>query len=502
MKIKLAELVAQLSPDPSSSGLSAFPLDQEISRITADSRRVEPGTLFVAVRGLRQDGHEFADEVFKKGAVMMIGERPAPIQTPNNDVALPYLQVPNSQLALAHLAAQFYGFPSNSLLVIGVTGTSGKTTTTYLIESILKAAGHEVGVIGTVNCRYGAQVFPSEYTSPGPVETQDLLYQMKRAGCTAVVMEVSSHALQQNRLASVAYDGMIFTNLSPEHLDYHSDMEDYFRAKSILFQDLAEYAIQQKKRPVAAVNADDAYGARLIANLTSDPRWSVSPHSVQKFSLTSQLKYSVDGIQGLAENIRIQSPLVGQFNCYNILAAVTLARGLGIAPSAIERGIAFLRGVPGRLEKIENSRGVHVWVDYAHKADALEKVLKALNEIRDGHPLITVVGCGGDRDRLKRPLMGRIAVEKSNFAWITSDNPRTEDPLAIIQEILRGVDGHTNYSVEPDRKAAILNAIQSTKRGDLVLIAGKGHENYQILGTKKIHFDDCEIAREGLREST
>ncbi len=483
------------------SDFSAASLDQilkipNVLQVTSDSRAVRPGTIFVAVRGVSQDGHAFLIDAQKAGAVGAVGEIEAPA-----GLQIPYVRVDDSRDALAALAAQKAGHPSRSMLMVGVTGTSGKTTTTYLIESILREAGHLVGVIGTVNFRYGNTVLESTHTTPGPVELQSLLARMLEAGCTAVVMEVSSHALKQKRVEHIAFDGMVFNNLSREHLDFHPDMEDYFRAKARLFLDLAHASWQAGKNPVAAINSDDEYGRRLIAEVSM---------KAQPFGLEhthhSKLHIGMDGIDGTVGKIRIHSALTGKFNAHNILGAVTVCHSIGILQEAIEKGISSLAYVPGRLERVEDPAGRHILVDYAHKPDALEKVLQTLRDVREsGRKLITVFGCGGDRDRTKRPVMGKLAVELSDHAWITSDNPRREDPQAIISEIVNGTAGHSNFTVQPDRREAIRGAVRMAGPGDIVLIAGKGHEDYQIIadptkpsGTHKIRFDDREEARAAL----
>jgi UDP-N-acetylmuramoyl-L-alanyl-D-glutamate--2,6-diaminopimelate ligase len=476
--------------------LSPEILSLRVARITADSREVEPGAIFVAIRGGAQNGNQFAEAAKKNGACLIVGE-----EKPQGAFAIPYLEVSDARMALARLAATFYHDPSQSLVMIGVTGTSGKTTTTYMIESILKAAGHEVGLIGTVNFRYGTKIFPSTHTTPGAVELQGLLAQMKQAGCTAVVMEVSSHALKQRRAAFISFDGMVFTNLSMEHLDFHPDMEDYFLSKKILFTDAVDFSTSVGKSPVAVVNQKDEYGKRLFQDLQVRVRAASQSSATNSFGIMGfqageGLQVTLQGIRGQVEGIPIESKMTGQFNCANIEGAVSLGKGLGLSSQVIAAGIKNLAGVPGRLERVENARGVHVWVDYAHKPDALEKVVKTLRDIRGSHRLITVFGCGGDRDRTKRSVMGRIAVEGSDQVFITSDNPRTEDPQTIIDEILQGTIGFSNFIVEADRKKAIFAAIQSARSGDLVLIAGKGHEDYQILGTKKVHFDDREVVTE------
>jgi len=473
------------------------------SLITSDSREVKPGALFVAVRGGSRDGHDFIDEVIGKGARAIIGERDL-----GRTLSVPYTRVSDSRQALAEEASKFYGNPSHSMKMAGVTGTSGKTTVTYLLESILLAEKeNKVGVIGTVNFRTtgtaGTTVLPSTHTTPGPVELQRLLAQMKAEGVTHVVMEVSSHALTQRRVSGIEFDATAFTNLTPEHLDFHKDMDDYFSAKKILFTDLYESARAAGKNPTRVVNIDDSYGRKLAQDLGK---------AVTTFSVSGQASHSgmaltdsLDGINGQMGAIKVHSPLMGRFNVSNILTAVGLAKGLGVADETIARGIAQLKGVPGRLERIPNSKGLHVFVDYAHKPDALQMVLNALQAFRGSHRLITVFGCGGDRDRTKRPVMGRIAQTLSDAVVVTSDNPRTEDPDAIIREIIQGMEGPgpsgTQYKVEPDRRKAIYDAVAQANPGDLVLIAGKGHEDYQIVGTHKYPFDDRKIALEALSQT-
>jgi UDP-N-acetylmuramoyl-L-alanyl-D-glutamate--2,6-diaminopimelate ligase len=458
-----------------------------------------PGAVFVAVQGTSQDGHAFIPTAVKQGALVVVGEAAPPAY-----LAIPYIRVESSRRALSELAAAFHGHPSRGLLMFGVTGTSGKTTTTYLIESILEAAGHRVGVIGTVNFRHGGRVLPSTHTTPGAVELQALLSEMKREGCTAVVMEVSSHSLVQQRVASIAFDGVVFTNLSSEHLDFHRTMEEYYQAKKLLFTEVARAAVKTGKRPKAAVHTD-SYGQRLLQELASEP--SIQTHGYGEHALS----VDVNGIRGRVGGVDVRSPLIGSFNAQNLLAAITVCSAVGVADDAIAAGISALAAVPGRLQAVPNCRRIHVLVDYAHKPDALEKVLKTLSEMRAGHRLITVFGCGGDRDRTKRPVMGRIAVELSDQVYVTSDNPRTENPDRIIEEIVTGIRSAPNacpYEIEPDRRKAIHAAVSSAAPGDLVLIAGKGHEDYQIIaspdapgGTVKIHLDDREVAMEALGQA-
>lgn len=454
-------------------------LNQTVTGVTSDSRKVRPGFVFVAVRGVQSDGHEHIDSALKNGAILIIGETP---QT---------LQVSDSRKALALLTCEFYENPSQSMLMIGVTGTSGKTTTTYILESILKEAGHRVGVIGTINIRYEGVSIPSELTTPSSEDLNRILAEMKSKGCTAVVMEVSSHALKQKRTYGFCFDGMVFTGLSAEHLDFHSDMEDYFLTKKLLFTEYAELSRRCGKSPIFSINESNSYGARLAQE--------VSGKHVFKFG-TQKLGLSAIGTKGRVSGVDVQSRLVGRFNAENILGALILCLGLKIPKQNIEQGIKKLHSVPGRLEAVEGNaeQDIQVFVDYAHKPDALEKVLDVLNEIKTGK-IITVFGCGGDRDRTKRPVMGKIAVQKSDWVIVTSDNPRTEDPNHIIKEIMQGVLEYENVIVESDRKKAILTAITKADKNDTVLIAGKGHENYQIVGTVKSHFDDVEEAQKALQ---
>lgn len=472
--------------------------EAEVAGVTADSREIKKGMIFVATRGESQDGHQYLAEAQSQGALLLVGEMPRPA-----GVTGPYIRVDDGRIALAKIASSYYGHPSHGMLMIGVTGTSGKTTTTYLIESILKAAGFSPGVIGTVNFRYKGKILESTHTTPGAVELQKLLAQMKAEGVNAVVMEVSSHALKQNRVAELAFDAAVFTNLSSEHMDFHHTMEDYYASKAMLFKDLAETALRSGKRPAAILNLDDTYGKRLFAELqgkfpdVTQKRYGFSFETDAEFS-GSGLEADLTGIHGQVGSVKVKSALTGQFNVANILAAIGAARAVGVQPDAISRGLANLAVVPGRLERVPNAKGLNILVDYAHKPDALEKVLKTLRSIRKENRLITVFGCGGDRDRTKRPVMGKLAVELSDRVWVTSDNPRTEDPGQIIREIVAGAGSATNFEVQADRKRAIFEAIRAAKAGDIVLIAGKGHEDYQILGTQKVHFDDREIAREAV----
>lgn len=473
----------------------------DLKAVTADSRAIQPRTAFVAVRGVQSDGHQYIEQAVQAGAALIVGEDP--LATHASVLRnTPYVEVADSRLALAYLAAQLSGNPSHAMTVVGVTGTSGKTTTTYLIEAVLKSAGHRVGVIGTVNFRLGNKIYPSTHTTPGAPELQQLLAEMRSDGCTAVVMEVSSHALKQQRAAFVAFDAVVFTNLSPEHLDFHPDMEDYYRSKTMLFTESLPYSIRAGKRPFAAVSEDDKWGRRLLEELRADPlpeMWFASFGLASNADVSAKnIKLDLAGIRGEAGGIRVKSALTGHFNVQNILGAILAGQGLHINPIAIGEGIAALSCVPGRLERVPNDRGVHVLIDYAHKSDALSKVLRTLRGIRAGNRLITVFGCGGDRDRTKRPVMGKTAAELSDHVFVTSDNPRNESPDAIIAEILTGIEERSHVTVEPDRRKAIFASLKMARPGDLVLIAGKGHEDYQIIGSQKHHFDDREVAIQAL----
>lgn len=473
----------------------------DLKSATSDSRALGHGTAFVAIRGGQNDGHRFIEQAVRGGVSLIVGEEPLANHAAVLG-AIPYVEVPDSRLALAYLSAQLMGNPSHAMTIVGVTGTSGKTTTTYLIESVLKSAGHRVGVIGTVNFRLGTKVYPSTHTTPGAPELQQLLAEMRRDGCTAVVMEVSSHALKQQRAAFIAFDAVVFTNLSPEHLDFHPDMEDYYRSKTMLFNESLPYSIRAGKRPFAAVSEDDKWGRRLLEELRADPlpeMWFASFGLASGADVSAKnIRLDLAGIRGEAGGIRVKSMLTGHFNVQNILGAVLAGQGLHINPIAIGEGIAALTSVPGRLERVPNDKGVHVLVDYAHKSDALSKVLRTLRGVRAGNRLITVFGCGGDRDRSKRPVMGKTAAALSDHVFVTSDNPRTESPDAIIAEILAGIGERGHVTVEPDRRKAIFASLKMARPGDLVLIAGKGHESYQIIGTQKVHFDDREVAAQAL----
>jgi UDP-N-acetylmuramoyl-L-alanyl-D-glutamate--2,6-diaminopimelate ligase len=483
-------------------------LSGDVSGICYAADQCGPDSLFVAIPGLVHDGHDYIREAVDRGARFIVYQKDATV--PPQAVAI---QVSDSRRVLGRLAKTYFDDPSGNLTLIGITGTSGKTTVTYLLESILKQAGFDCGVIGTVNYRYAGKTFPAPNTTPESYDLQRILRQMADEGVTHVLAEVSSHALDLHRVDDCDFDLGVFTNLSTEHLDYHKDMGSYFRAKQRLFTDLLPQSKKDRPRR-AVVNADDAWGARLL-------------DGIRPFALTYGAKEECDvrffndhvSLSGIRADLHvagrqmtIQSKLTGRFNLYNILAAAAAAQLLGVPESAIAEGIEKMTCVPGRLERVASDTGIHVFVDYAHKPDALTQVLENLVRMKTGR-LITVFGCGGNRDRSKRPLMGEAATRLSDLTIVTSDNPRKEDPLAIIAEITAGIDANCirltgalqmdpqsrGYAVIPDRKTAIETAVGSAVSGDMVLIAGKGHEDYQILQTGKIPFDDRVVAASALR---
>jgi UDP-N-acetylmuramyl-tripeptide synthetase len=476
-----------------------------IGAIRCNGGLVKPGDLFVAMRGEKADGHDFIAQAVQQGAVAVVAQKPVDVP---KTVAL--LVTEDSRRALAALAACFFGHPWRSLKIVGITGTNAKTTVSFLVESVLAHSGFSTGVIGTVNVRFGGRVFPSSMTTPESLDLTALLDEMRLAGVTHVVMEVSSHALAQGRVRFVEFDAGVFTNLSQDHLDYHENLQDYFACKRKLF---VEQPPNRTKGPMAAViNRDDPFGGQLCAQVRAEP---CEPVICTGFSAGCQVRGEgvVAGVTGVSGTVRtpegdffVRSPLVGRHNFENILSAAGACLALGIEPEKIREGLEALSCVPGRLERVESETSRHIFVDYCHTPQAVEKVLEALKDISPGR-IITVLGCGGDRDRTKRPLMGEAAAKASHLLVITSDNPRTENPQAIIEEILPGVARHLEpfckenpkgYLVEPDRAAAISLAINACEPGDTLLIAGKGHEDYQIIGSTKRHFDDREEARKAL----
>ncbi len=476
-----------------------------VTAVADDSTTVGPGALFVAIKGLRRDGHAFVDEAFRRGAVgaviddpRLLTERPA---------APCLLCVADSRLALRRIAPVFYGEPASRLQMVGITGTNGKTTTSYLIQAILSAAGAPTGLIGTVSYRIGARQMTASHTTPGLLALQQLLAEMVKEGMRAVVMEVSSHALAQGRVDGCAFDAAVFTNLTQDHLDFHGTMEDYFAAKRTLFSGLAD-GRYGKSGASAVVNHDDPWGRRLVeAHPKRTLTYGLEPGAdVTATNVAVEWSGIRATIQGARGTFPIESPLVGRYNVPNLLAAVGAGLALDCPPSAIQAGIRQMPQVPGRFEKVEEQPGqpFSVIVDYAHTDDALRRLLMAVRELQRGR-VIVVFGCGGDRDRGKRPKMGCVAAELADLAVLTSDNPRSEEPAAILREVEAGVKAAPpsrrlrDYRMMEDRRAAIAWAIATAQAGDAVVIAGKGHEDYQIIGTARLPFDDRVVAREALR---
>jgi UDP-N-acetylmuramoyl-L-alanyl-D-glutamate--2,6-diaminopimelate ligase len=464
-----------------------------VAGIAYDSRAVSQDQVFVALRGQHADGTAFAEQAIRRGAAAVVSETPAP-----PDVHVPWAIVDDARLALALLADAFYRHPSGDMRVIGITGTNGKTTSSYLIASIFDSAGIRCGVLGTVAYKIGDEVREATRTTPEAPEVQALLRELVDRRCGACAMEVSSHALSLRRVDGVSFSAGVFTNLTRDHLDFHADMEAYFQAKRRLFEMLPDDA-------PSLLNVDDPRGVSLIEAVGRPVTYAVK----QPADVTpGPLSFSLDGltfdVRTPRGTVHVRSRLVGRPNVYNILAAVSTAIALDIPLDAIEYGIRALGGVPGRFELVSSAHDeVTVVVDYAHTDDALRNLLETARPLAHGR-LITVFGCGGDRDRTKRPLMGAVAGRLSDLIVITSDNPRSEDPNRIIEEIQRGITPDTRRDTGqrlltiPDRRAAIAKAIEVANPGDLVLIAGKGHEKYQVIGDRTLPFDDTAVAREAL----
>ena len=490
---------------------------KEIEGIAYHSHRVEKGFLFAAIRGMEVDGHQFIGEAIQNGAEAILLEEEMEIAHQT------MIFVPNSRQALAKISSNFYGDPSSQVKLIGITGTNGKTTTTYLLESILERAGYSVGVIGTVNYRFGQKKTQAPHTTPESLDLQRILREMVREGVSHVIMEVSSHGIDLDRVFGCEFDGVIFTNLTSEHLDYHKTLKQYFESKKKLFSD--SLMKSHKSRRFAVTNPDDPRGEDIVEEIALP---------VIRYGLNSSCDISADQVRSTFEELsfrvktprgefQIHSKLAGGFNLYNILAAVATGIAMDIPLETLKDGVESLNGVPGRFEKVENPKGIHLIIDYAHTPDALERVLLGARGIIEGtvcgpflgdEKIITVFGCGGDRDRTKRPLMGEVAGRHSDLAILTSDNPRTEDPLAIMEEVEKGLKSipleewhqheisswrsRKGYLKIPDRREAIRMAIRMARPMDTVLIAGKGHEDYQIIGKKKFPFDDRVEARKAL----
>ena len=465
--------------------------ESEIPLVTSDSRLAKPGALFVAIPGTARDGAKFIPMALEKGATVVVA-------TPGHAHEAPItIEVDDPRAALALLAANFYGRASEKLALIGVTGTSGKTTTTRMIEAILDAGDEPVGLIGTIEYRAGDERLVADRTTPDAVVLHEWFAKMVEAGVRNAVMEVSSHALALKRTHGLRFAAAVFTNLSRDHFDFHKDFEDYFAAKRILFDQI------DRTRQTAVVNVDDEYGRRLAtelgaSSLTFGRGNDAAIRPAEQFSVT------VDGLHGRvitpAGDVRVQSSLLGEPNLYNWLGAIGSALIVGIPLTQIEAGIRNLTTVRGRFERVGDGRPT-VIVDYAHKPDALEKLLHAVRDLADQRRVTIVFGCGGDRDRGKRPEMGAIAGRLADRVVVTSDNPRSEDPATIVAEVASGIESD-NYTLMPDRREAIERVIGSANDDDVIVIAGKGHETYQVMGDQVVHFDDREEALLALEKRT
>lgn len=492
MMKRLQEL-AELIPNARLSGG-----DAEITNIERDSRRVGEGALFVCIAGAHVDAHSFIPNAARAGARAILTER----ETVDVPEGVSVLHVHDLQAALDIIVPYFYDYPARSMRVIGITGTNGKTTTSYLVRAILRHAGKRVGLIGTIQVMMEDEVFPTANTTPDVIVMQQLLFEMRARGMDAVVMEVSSHALDQGRVAGIEFDTAVFTNLTQDHLDYHKTMENYARAKARLFDLVSEEGTKAGK--TAVLNADDAASATMRAH-TRCP--VISYGMEQPADLAARdVHLAQDGMELTlvhedAEPVKLHIGITGLFNVYNVLAATGAALAEKIGAADIAAALRAFTGVPGRFELVRAGQDFSVIVDYAHTPDGMENVLRTARAVTAGR-IIAVFGCGGDRDRTKRPIMGSMAAELADIVVLTSDNPRTEDPAAILDEVETGVlpvIGAKPYEKLVDRRTAIFHAIGAAKAGDTVVILGKGHETYQILKDGTIHFDDRETAREAIR---
>lgn len=464
--------------------------DFEVKGISCNSKHILDGFIFIAVRGASRDGHDFVEEAVKKGAKAVISQQSS--VNSQQQKSVPVILVKDSRRALINLAKEFYGNPSEKIKVIGITGTNGKTTVSYIIEALLKEAGFIPAVLGTINYRFKDVEIPSWNTTPGVLDLQAMLADMSGQGVNYAVMEVSSHAAEQERIEGIKFHSAIFTNLTQDHLDYHQTIENYFNAKARLFKSLASPAF-------AVVNIDDQYGLRLkgLIPVKTVTYGIESSASVKARDIRFDIAHTEFTLESDGLEFKFTTPLVGRHNVYNILAAVAWAKEAGIDFKIIVAGIKKFGFVPGRLERINADSGFNVFVDYAHTQDALYNVITTLRELSPAR-LIVVFGCGGERDKDKRPKMGRVVSELADYSIITSDNPRSEDPEDIVADIKKGIN-KDNYCVVLDRRQAIKMALALAKKGDTVLLAGKGHENYQVMKDKILHFDDREVARECLK---
>jgi len=508
--MKLSEVLLHIEPK-TIPGIERNDLssqhDLEIGSIHYNAQDVKPGGLFVAIPGFVSDGHDFIDTAIENGAGVVVTQKPV-------DIDAIIIEVENTRKALASLSSRFYGDPSEKLVIIGITGTNGKTTITFLLESILSATGYKPGVIGTINYRYAGKTFDNPRTTPESLDLQRILSEMLQHKMTHVIIEVASHGIELHRIDNTWIDVGVFTNLTQDHLDFHGDIESYWACKKQLFTKNLSTG-PKKGKAAAVINQDDPKGKELLHSLDMD---SISVGiSGDNTVFCENFSLDLSGITGTIStpggNFTFSSDLIGKYNLENILCAVGVGIALKISCEKIKEGIQTAPAIPGRLERIRNNIERYVYVDYAHTPDALKNVLTSLKNLAT-KKIICVFGCGGDRDQGKRPKMGKIARELSDLTIITSDNPRTEPPLKIIEQVLEGARSaisheykpedlknsfkKTGYAVEPDREKAITLGIMASNPGDIVLIAGKGHETYQILGTKTVPFDDRVMAEKAL----
>ncbi len=473
--------------------------DVTIKNIVTDSRKIHSGDLFVALPGVYTDGHAHIEQAIQNGAAGIVVQDAPPLM---ERTAIPVIITANPRQILAHISAQFHGNPAQHLRMIGVTGTNGKTTTTYMIQSIFNTMGISCGVIGTVGSRFDDKMIPTGATTPEPPELHRLLAQMVSGGVKSVAMEVSSHALAWHRVEPIRFDAAIFTNLTLDHLDFHGSMDKYLQAKQRLFQMLTR-SEDGMSTGIAVLNGDDPSSTAMAQGIHSQCkilRFGIE-HSTDVYATNLSLTPDGNAFDLISPWGRFRAfvPIPGRYNIMNALSAFTTICGLGYPADQSAAALSSIRSVPGRMEKIDHGQPFMIVVDYAHTPDALEHLLMTLKPLTAGR-LISIFGCGGDRDHVKRPIMGRIAANYSDLTIITSDNPRTEDPIHIIDDILGGLNAVSNYKVVPDRQIAIQKAITIANPGDTVVIAGKGHEDYQIIGREKFPFDDRIVAKNVLRQ--
>jgi len=468
--------------------------ETRIKQITNDSRKVQPGALFVAIHGVATDGNLYAKAAAEHGAAALVSETPAPADW---DREIPWIEVQDARKALAVAAANFFGKPATSMKLVGVTGTNGKTTTTSLIDSIIRASGAKTGLFGTIAYHTPQGEHPAPNTTPESVDLQSFLAETRDAGGTYATMEASSHALAMDRVWGLHFAVTVFTNLTRDHIDYHKTFENYFAAKQRLFEGTGAGAPE-----VGVVNTDDQWGRKLVGLARRTLTYGLQNGAdlkAKKFALSfNGLNFSAQTPNGM---IQVESHLVGRINVYNILAAIGAGIGLGFSNDVIETGISNLQAVAGRFQRIDEGQPFLVVVDYAHTPDALENLIRTAKELNTKGRIITLFGCGGSRDRTKRPIMGELSGKMSDLSILTSDNPRAEDPLKIISDVVVGMQrSGGKYMIEPDRVQAIRLAIEEARAGDIVLLAGKGHEDYQVFAHRTIHLDDREEARNAPHE--